>query len=107
MIPGRCQGHATQVHQAQVQYEAHDIGHMQTTPLLDVQHVSKTYYIGAGPLTILKDISFSPAACTTCAVVDPSGSSKTTLLSLCADSLPCPNSVTMVDSGQMLPVSLA
>jgi putative ABC transport system ATP-binding protein len=57
---------------------------MQTTPLLDVQHVSKTYHTGAGPLTVLKDISFSLAVGTTCAIVGPSGSGKTTLLGLCA-----------------------
>jgi putative ABC transport system ATP-binding protein len=57
---------------------------MQTTPILDVQHVSKTYHTGAGTLTVLKDISFSLAAGTTCAIVGPSGSGKTTLLGLCA-----------------------
>jgi len=57
---------------------------MQTTPILDVQHVSKTYHTGAGTLTVLKDISFSLAAGTTCAIIGPSGSGKTTLLGLCA-----------------------
>jgi putative ABC transport system ATP-binding protein len=79
---------------------------MQATPLLDVQRVSKTYHTSAGSLTILKNISFSLALGMTCAIVRPSGSGETTL-GLCADSLPCPYSVTMVDSGQMLPGSLA
>ncbi len=57
---------------------------MQTTPVLDVQHVSKTYHTGTGTLTVLKDISFCLAAGTTCAIVGPSGSGKTTLLGLCA-----------------------
>jgi putative ABC transport system ATP-binding protein len=74
---------------------------MQTTPLLDVQHVSKTYDTGAGPLTILKDISFSLAAGTTCAVVGPSGSGKTTLLGLCAG-LDRPTSGTVTLHGQSL-----
>src|SRR5712691_4878966 len=54
------------------------------SPLLSVQHVSKTYQNGAGILTVLNDISFSLAAGATCAIVGPSGSGKTTLLGLCA-----------------------
>ena len=57
---------------------------MQTTPILDVQHVSKTYHTGAAALTVLKDISFALEAGTTCAIIGPSGSGKTTLLGLCA-----------------------
>jgi putative ABC transport system ATP-binding protein len=57
---------------------------MQTTPLLDVQHLSKTYHTGAGTLTVLKDISFTLEAGSTCAIIGPSGSGKTTLLGLCA-----------------------
>ena len=53
-------------------------------PLLSVQHVSKVYQHGTGPLTVLNDISFSLAAGATCAIVGPSGSGKTTLLGLCA-----------------------
>ena len=101
MASGSCQGHATQVHQAREQHQARDTGHMQTTPLLDVQHVSKTYHTEAGPLTILKDISFSLAAGTTCAVVGPSGSGKTTLLGLCAG-LDRPSSGTVTLHGQSL-----
>ena len=74
---------------------------MQTTPLLDVQHVSKIYHTEAGSLTILKDISFSLAASTTCAIVGPSGSGKTTLLSLCAG-LDRPSSGMVTLHGQSL-----
>jgi len=74
---------------------------MQTTPILDVQHVSKTYLTGAGPLTVLKDISFCLAVGTTCAVIGPSGSGKTTLLGLCAG-LDRPSSGTVILHGHTL-----
>jgi len=74
---------------------------MQTTPILDVQHVSKTYHTGAGTLTVLKDISFSLAAGTTCAIIGPSGSGKTTLLGLCAG-LDRPSSGTVILHGHSL-----
>ena len=74
---------------------------MQTTPILDVQHVSKTYHTGAGALTVLKDISFSLAVGTTCAISGPSGSGKTTLLSLCAG-LDRPSSGTVILHGHSL-----
>jgi putative ABC transport system ATP-binding protein len=44
--------------------------------MLDVQHVSKTYSTVGGPLTVVKDISFSLTAGTTCAIIGPSGSGK-------------------------------
>ena len=53
-------------------------------PILDVQHLTKTYATGAGTLTVLKDISFYLAAGATCSILGPSGSGKTTLLGLCA-----------------------
>ena len=74
---------------------------MQTTPILDVQHVSKTYHTGAGTLTVLKDISFSLAAGTTCAIIGPSGSGKTTLLGLCAG-LDRPSAGTVILHGHSL-----
>ncbi len=68
------------------------------SPLLNVQHVSKTYQNGAGILTVLNDISFSLAAGATCAIVGPSGSGKTTLLGLCAGlDRPTSGSVTLHD----------
>src|SRR5216684_7020041 len=54
------------------------------SPLLSVQHLSKTYQNGTSILTVLNDISFSLATGATCAIVGPSGSGKTTLLGLCA-----------------------
>ena len=52
--------------------------------ILDAQRLTKTYPSPAGPLTVVKDISFAIAAGSTCAIVGPSGSGKTTLLGLCA-----------------------
>jgi putative ABC transport system ATP-binding protein len=74
---------------------------MQIAPILDVQHVSKTYDTGVGPLTVLKDISFSLTAGTTCAIIGPSGSGKTTLLGLCAG-LDRPSSGTVILHGHSL-----
>ncbi len=52
--------------------------------ILDVQHVSKIYQNGDRSLTVLKDVTFSIEAGTSCAIVGASGSGKTTLLGLCA-----------------------
>jgi putative ABC transport system ATP-binding protein len=52
--------------------------------VLDAQRLTKTYPGANGPLTVVRDISFSIAAGSTCAIVGPSGSGKTTLLGLCA-----------------------
>jgi putative ABC transport system ATP-binding protein len=57
---------------------------MNSSPVLDVQGLTKTYRSGTGALTVIKDISFSLAQGSTCAILGPSGSGKTTLLSLCA-----------------------
>lgn len=53
-----------------------------TSPLLDVQNVSKVYHSGTLALTVLREISFVLEGGTTCALVGPSGSGKTTLLSM-------------------------
>ena len=74
---------------------------MQTTPILDVQHVSKTYHTGVGTLTVLRDISFALEAGMTCAIIGPSGSGKTTLLGLCAG-LDRPSSGTVILHGHSL-----
>lgn len=55
-----------------------------TSPLLDVQNISKVYHSGTTALTVLREVSFVLGAGTTCALVGPSGSGKTTLLSVCA-----------------------
>ena len=55
-----------------------------SSPVLEVQQLTKTYRSGDRELTVLKGVSFSLARGATCAVVGPSGSGKTTLLGLCA-----------------------
>lgn len=57
---------------------------MSHSPILEVQHISKTYPSGTRSLTVLNDISFSVFSGETCAIVGPSGSGKSTLLGLCA-----------------------
>ena len=57
---------------------------MNSSPVLEVQGLTKSYRSGNGALTVIKDISFSLAQGATCAILGPSGSGKTTLLSLCA-----------------------
>jgi putative ABC transport system ATP-binding protein len=57
---------------------------MASKPMLDVQRLTKSYAAVDGPLTVLKDISFTLHRGDTCAILGPSGSGKTTLLGLCA-----------------------
>ncbi len=57
---------------------------MTAFPILNVQHLTKTYATGAGPLTVLKDVSFQLEQGATCSILGRSGSGKTTLLGLCA-----------------------
>ena len=57
---------------------------MTAFPILNVQHLTKTYATSAGQLTVLKDISFILPQSSTCSILGPSGSGKTTLLGLCA-----------------------
>jgi len=57
---------------------------MASPTILKVERLTKTYPSAAGPLTVLRDVSFTVEAGATAAVVGPSGSGKTTLLGLCA-----------------------
>jgi putative ABC transport system ATP-binding protein len=57
---------------------------MTAIPILNVQHLTKTYATAAGSLTVLNDISFELGQGATCSILGPSGSGKTTLLGLCA-----------------------
>jgi putative ABC transport system ATP-binding protein len=55
-----------------------------SSSILEVRQLSKSYPNGSSSLTVVKDISFTIEAGSTCAIVGPSGSGKTTLLGLCA-----------------------
>ena len=57
---------------------------MNANYILDVRGLSRSYPSGSGALTVVKDISFSLAPASACAIVGPSGSGKTTLIGLCA-----------------------
>ena len=57
---------------------------MTPPPILEVRELTKSYPTAAGPLVVLKEISFTLAAGETCSILGPSGSGKTTLLGLCA-----------------------
>ncbi len=52
--------------------------------ILEVRKVTKSFATTAGPLPVLKEISFHVGSAATCSIVGPSGSGKTTLLGLCA-----------------------
>ena len=74
---------------------------MATSPILDIQQLSKVYHSTHGALTVLHEVSFALDAGATCAIVGPSGSGKTTLLGLCAG-LDRPSSGTVVLNGVSL-----
>ena len=57
---------------------------MNASVILDVRGLTRSYPSGNGTLTVVKDISFSLAPASTCAIVGPAGSGKTTLIGLCA-----------------------
>jgi putative ABC transport system ATP-binding protein len=52
--------------------------------ILKVEQLTKSYRTAAGPLTVLRDVSFDITEGASAAIVGPSGSGKTTLLGLCA-----------------------
>jgi putative ABC transport system ATP-binding protein len=55
-----------------------------SSSILEVQQLTKSYPNGSSSLTVVRDISFAIEAGSSCAIVGPSGSGKTTLLGLCA-----------------------
>lgn len=57
---------------------------MQSSSILEVKNLTKTYPSGDKTLTVLSDVSLTLNEGETCAIVGPSGSGKTTLLGLCA-----------------------
>ena len=57
---------------------------MPSTPILEVEHLTKTYPSGESRLTVLSEVNLTIDEGETCAIVGPSGSGKTTLLGLCA-----------------------
>ena len=57
---------------------------MHSCPILEVRSLTKSYATGAGPLTVLRDVSFTLEQGATCSILGPSGSGKTTLLGLAA-----------------------
>lgn len=52
--------------------------------ILEVRQLSKTHATTHGPLTVLREVSFTVEQGEVVAIVGPSGSGKTTLLGLCA-----------------------
>lgn len=57
---------------------------MASSTILEIVRLTKAYASAGGPLTVLRDVTFSVDAGATAAIVGPSGSGKTTLLGLCA-----------------------
>lgn len=57
---------------------------MNSCPILQVEHLTKTYTTSAGSLTVLRNITFALEQGASCSILGPSGSGKTTLLGLAA-----------------------
>lgn len=71
---------------------------MNSRPILELRALTKSYLTGAGPLTVLRNITFTLAQGATCSILGPSGSGKTTLLGLAAGlDLPTSGSVLLND----------
>src|SRR3954447_9096540 len=71
---------------------------MNSSAILEVRNLTKSYRTGAGQLTVLRDISFKLEQGATCSILGPSGSGKTTLLGLAAG-LDLPTSGSVVLNG--------
>jgi len=74
---------------------------MSEQTMLKVERLTKTYAAAHGPLTVLKEVSFTLDAGASLAIVGPSGSGKTTLLGLCAG-LDQPTTGNVVLAGESL-----
>lgn len=72
---------------------------MSVKSILKVERLTKSYATAAGPLPVLKEVSFELGAGSSLAIVGPSGSGKTTLLGLCAG-LDRPSSGDVVVAGE-------
>ena len=81
--------------------DRNQLAEMDSSTILTVQGLSKSYKSGDRTLTVLKNLSFAVKRGSTCALVGPSGSGKTTLLGLCAG-LDRPSSGTIVVNGTEL-----
>ena len=71
--------------------------------MLKVERLAKIYPTAAGPLAVLKEVSFDLLAGASLAIVGPSGSGKTTLLGICAG-LDRPSSGTVTLAGESIGV---
>ena len=69
-----------------------------TSPMVVVEHLTRTYASAGGDVHALKDVSFSVARGTIVALVGRSGSGKTTLLN-CLGGLDSPTSGTVIVNG--------
>jgi len=76
---------------------------MKQTATLAVEHVAKEYETPAGPLVVLKDVSFTLCAGEWLAIVGPSGSGKSTLLNI-VGSLDRPTSGRVLFNGECVSV---
>jgi putative ABC transport system ATP-binding protein len=76
---------------------------MSVQSMLKVERLAKIYPTAAGPLAVLKEVSFDLLAGASLAIVGPSGSGKTTLLGLCAG-LDRPSSGTVTLAGESIGV---
>ncbi|MDQ1300901.1 MAG: putative transport system ATP-binding protein [Chloroflexota bacterium] len=55
---------------------------MDSTPIISLSHIVKEYPTGAGPVTVLRDVSLTVGGGEFVAVVGPSGSGKSTLINM-------------------------
>ena len=73
----------------------------ESSPILHIQDLSRSFKSGSEQLTVLQDITFNIDYGTSCAIVGPSGSGKTTLLGITAG-LDTPDSGIVMLDGEAL-----